>query len=355
MRWEPCALLSRFAPPSRTCYSAPNICSSPPSADDVHVVLHLDRAARLERDRRAAPRTPVFLVLPARTPATPNGEGINYRRRTGCIGLGSGRRSISDRLRLRCIGTSEHHAAEYRDVAAFVAMASLRRGRMSSWRTASGRRARSGSPTSARSATTMRLLSYPTPWREPARSIEGSYRESFILKEHFGPRTTAPVQHTMRGRTQTRGPSPRRLTSLRHLVRALSGHRTNGHNCSAVFLPSRCGRRMRPAQNRGHLQRRAGEAGMSPDCRVHSRRGTALGRSRARRNRQAERSRQQSESCHRPAPQRYSDQQVKHSRWTHRKRRGRLCNAASSSFLPSGVAPMMISRHCAVSSRRACT
>jgi hypothetical protein len=28
------------------CYFAPNICSSPPSADDVHVVLHLDRAAR---------------------------------------------------------------------------------------------------------------------------------------------------------------------------------------------------------------------------------------------------------------------------------------------------------------------
>jgi len=27
----------------------------------------------------------------------------------------------------------------------------------------------------------------------------------------------------------------------------------------------------------------------------------------------------------------------------------------TSSFLPSGVAPMMISRHCAVSSRRACT
>jgi hypothetical protein len=33
------------------CYFAPNICSSPPSADDVHIVLHLDRAA-LERDRR---------------------------------------------------------------------------------------------------------------------------------------------------------------------------------------------------------------------------------------------------------------------------------------------------------------
>ena len=31
---------------------APNICSSLPSADDLHVVLHLDRAARLERDRR---------------------------------------------------------------------------------------------------------------------------------------------------------------------------------------------------------------------------------------------------------------------------------------------------------------
>jgi hypothetical protein len=31
---------------------APNICSSPPSADDVHIVLHLDRAARQERDRR---------------------------------------------------------------------------------------------------------------------------------------------------------------------------------------------------------------------------------------------------------------------------------------------------------------
>jgi hypothetical protein len=35
-----------------TCYFAPNICSSPPSADDVHVVLQLDRAERRERDRR---------------------------------------------------------------------------------------------------------------------------------------------------------------------------------------------------------------------------------------------------------------------------------------------------------------
>jgi hypothetical protein len=35
-----------------TCYFAPNICWSPPSAGDVHLVLHLDRAARLERDRR---------------------------------------------------------------------------------------------------------------------------------------------------------------------------------------------------------------------------------------------------------------------------------------------------------------
>ena len=33
---------------------APNICSSPPSADDLHVVLQLDVRARRERDRRRA-------------------------------------------------------------------------------------------------------------------------------------------------------------------------------------------------------------------------------------------------------------------------------------------------------------
>jgi hypothetical protein len=36
------------------CYSAPNICSSPPSADDLDVVLQLDVRARLERDGRRA-------------------------------------------------------------------------------------------------------------------------------------------------------------------------------------------------------------------------------------------------------------------------------------------------------------
>jgi hypothetical protein len=35
-----------------TCYFAPNICSSLPSADDLHVVLQLDVRARRERDRR---------------------------------------------------------------------------------------------------------------------------------------------------------------------------------------------------------------------------------------------------------------------------------------------------------------
>jgi hypothetical protein len=35
-----------------TCYFAPNICSSPPSADDLRIVLQLDVRARQERDRR---------------------------------------------------------------------------------------------------------------------------------------------------------------------------------------------------------------------------------------------------------------------------------------------------------------
>jgi hypothetical protein len=44
--------LSRSDAGIRSCLYVPKICSSPPSADDVHVVLQLDRKARLERDIR---------------------------------------------------------------------------------------------------------------------------------------------------------------------------------------------------------------------------------------------------------------------------------------------------------------
>jgi hypothetical protein len=101
------------------------------------------------------------------------------------------------------------------------------------------------------------------PWANPRQIARRILRvaelsRKVILEQHFNPgsRTMASVQDTMCGRKQTRGPSPRRLTSLRHLVRALSKHRTHGHSCSAVFLPFRCGRRTPPAQT--SLQCRGG-------------------------------------------------------------------------------------------------
>jgi hypothetical protein len=40
------------------CYFAPNICSSLPSADDLHIVLHLVRAARRDVLMGRRPLTP---------------------------------------------------------------------------------------------------------------------------------------------------------------------------------------------------------------------------------------------------------------------------------------------------------
>jgi hypothetical protein len=89
--------------------------------------------------------------------------------------------------------------------------------------------------------------------------------------------TTTPVQDTTCARTHIRAPNLPRSTSPRHPVRVLAGQRTNARSCSPSFLRFRCGRRTPPAQDRGHLQRRADEAGTSPDCRVHFRSGSALG------------------------------------------------------------------------------
>ena len=67
-----CPFVSLVAPrPFGDLLSAPNICWSPPSADDLHVVLQLDVRARRERDRpasrrrlaRRAPGSPSRLVL----------------------------------------------------------------------------------------------------------------------------------------------------------------------------------------------------------------------------------------------------------------------------------------------------
>jgi hypothetical protein len=95
----------------------------------------------------------------------------------------------------------------------------------------------------------------------------------FMVSRH----TTTPVQDTTCARTHIRAPNLPRSTSPRHPVRVLAGQRTNARSCSPSFLRFRCGRRTPPAQDRGHLQRRADEAGTSPDCRVHFRSGSALG------------------------------------------------------------------------------
>ena len=130
--------------------------------------------------------------------------------------------------------------------------------------------------------------------------------------------------------TRTDEPNPPRSTVCPRPVRALAGRRTSVRSCSGVFLPSLLGTSKGRAEDRGHHRPQAGEVGMWPCFQAPAQMGIVRGRFPGRQIPRAERSRQQSESCRRPAPQRDSDQQVKHSRWTHRKRRGRLCNAVSS-------------------------